>query len=160
MSQNPSRSSLPPDFQEMEFTIEEEEWNEYELDDGVTIKGRLFLGKVIRDPNDPKKMNFDIAPPKWVVYSPTQLRGTPSLELLKDPVKQKEAKKYRAHVKRSHEPWNRYRIIQTAQEVKIKLTVDEILRFEDAYDQKGCPFYSIPNGVAISIKGNEPHHGQ
>ena len=144
----------------MEFTIEEEEWNEYELGDGVTIKGRLFLGKIIRDPNDPKKMNFDISPPKWVVYAPPPLRGDPSLKLLKDPIRQKSTKKYREHVKKNHEPWNRYKIIQTGQEIKIKLTVDEILRFTDAFDQKGCPFYSIPNGVAISIKDNQPQHGQ
>jgi len=99
MSSTPS-PSLPPDYEELDFKIEEEEWNEYELDDGVTIRGRIFLAKIMRDPNDPKKMSFDIAPPKWAVHASTPLRGTPSMELIKDPAKQKIAEKYRMNVKR------------------------------------------------------------
>jgi len=152
--------SLPPDYEEMEFNVEEEEWNEYELEDGVRIKGRIILAKIMRDPNDATKMSFDMAPPKWVVYAPTQLRGTPSIDLIKDVNRQKTAEKFRMRITRSHEPWNRYRILRTAQEVKIKLTVDEILRFTDAFDQNGCPFYQVPNGVAVNIKGNQPQQGQ
>jgi len=152
--------SLPPDFEELDFKVDEEEWNEYELNDGATIKGRIFLAKIMRDPNDPKKMSFDMAPPKWSVYAPTQLRGTPSTELLKDFAKQKTAEKYRVHVNKSHEPWNRYTILRTGQEIKIKLTVDEVNRFKDAYDQNGSPFYQVPNGVAVTIKENKPKQGQ
>ncbi len=36
---------MPRDFEEMEFTIENEEWNEYELKDGVRIRGRIILTK-------------------------------------------------------------------------------------------------------------------
>jgi len=160
MSSTTPHPSLPPDFEELDFKVEEEEWNEYELDDGVIIKGRIFLAKIMRDPNDPKKMSFDIAPPKWSVYATTQFRGTPSAELLKDPSKQKTAEKYRIHVNKSHEPWNRYRILRTGQEVKIKLTVDEVNRFKEAYDHNGSPLYQVPNGVAITIKENKPQQGQ
>lgn len=93
ISANPN-PSLPPDYEELEFRIEEEAWNEYELDDGVTVKGRVFLAKIMSDPNNPKKMSFDISPPKWSVFAATQHRGTPSVELLKDPTKQKDAKKH------------------------------------------------------------------
>jgi len=151
-----TKKSLPPDYEELGFKIEGEEWNEYELDDGVKIRGRVFLGKIMRDPHNPKEMNFDLAPPKWIVYANTHQRGTPSVELLKDPQKQKDAKKYRIHVDRSHEPWNRYTILRTGQEVKVKLTIDDIYRFQDSYDQNGSPLYQIPNGIAISIKDNEP----
>ena len=152
--------SLPPDYEEMEFNVEDEEWNEYELEGGTVIKGRIILAKIIRDPNDATKMSFDMSPPKWVVYAPTHLRGVPSTELLKDPAQQKTAEKFRMRIVRSHEPWNRYRILRTAQEVKIKLTVDEVLRFKDAFDQSGCPFYQVPNGVAVNVKGNQPQQGQ
>ncbi len=158
-SVNP-KPSLPPDYEELDFKIEEEEWNEYELSDGVKIKGRVILAKIMRDPNDPKKMSFDITPPKWAVYASTQLRGSPSSELLKDPSKQKLAEKHRVRVDRSHEPWNRYTILRTRQELKIKLTIDEINRFNDAYDQNGSPFYLIPNGIAVSLKENNPSQGQ
>ena len=150
---------LPHDFEEMEFKVEEEDWNEYELDDGVRIKGRIFLAKIIRDPNDPNKMNFDITPPKWAVYAPPPVRGKPSLELIKDKTKQQSHKKYKVHIDKNHEPWNVYRILRTGQEVKIKLTIDEVNRFDNAFDQSGCPFYSIPNGLAVAIKGNQPQQG-
>jgi len=59
MSQPPSQpSKLPDDYEEMEFTIEDEGWNEYELKDGVRIRGRVVLQKVIRDPNNPNLFNF------------------------------------------------------------------------------------------------------
>ena len=150
---------LPSDYEEMEFKIEEEDWNEYELADDVRVKGRIFLAKIMRDPNDPKKMNFDITPPKWAVFAPPHLRGTPSLELIKDRDKQQSHKKYKVHIDKNHEPWNVYRILRTGQEVKIKLTIDEVNRFDNAYDQNGSPFYSIPNGIAITMKGNKPQQG-
>ena len=88
------------------------------------------------------------------------MRGNPSVELLKDPQKQKEVSKYKVKININHEPWNVYRILRTAQELKIKLTVDEINRFDDSYDQNGSPFYSVPNGIAISVKENKPEQGQ
>lgn len=161
MSQNNPTTPppLPNDYEEMEFNVEEEDWNEYELNDGVRIKGRVFLAKIIRDPNDPKRMNFDITPPKWSVYAPPHLRGSPSLELLQDLQKQKDHKKYKVHIDKNHEPWNIYRILRTGQEVKIKLTIDEILRHDNAFDQNGCPFYSVPNGLTVSVKDNQPQQG-
>lgn len=160
MSDPPKPSPLPPDFEDLEFKVEEEDWNEYELEDGVVIKGRTFVAKIMRDPNDPKKMNFDLAPPKWAVFAPPHLRGKPSLELLKDPSKQKTAETYKVHIDKSHEPWNIYRILRTGQELKIKMAVDEVIRFKDAFDQNGCPFYRVPNGIAVSVKGNQPQQGQ
>lgn len=154
---NPNQ--LPVDYEEMEFKVEEEDWNEYELEDDVRIKGRILLAKLMRDPNDPKKMSFDITPPKWAVFAPPHLRGKPSLVLIKDPVKQKSHKKYKVHIDKNHEPWNIYRILRTGQEVKIKLTVDEIIRFDNAFDQNGSPFYTVPNGISVSIKGNQPAQG-
>ena len=151
---------LPADYEELEFKIEEEDWNDYELADGARIKGRIILAKIMRDPNDPKKISFDLAPPKWAVYAPPHLRGKPSVELIKDPTKQKTYEKYKVHIDKSHEPWNIYRILRTGQEIKIKLAVDEINRFKDAFDQNGSPFYQVPNGVAVSMKGNQPKQGQ
>lgn len=151
---------LPADYEELEFKIEEEDWNDYELSDGARVKGRIILAKIMRDPNDPKKLSFDLAPPKWTVYAPPHLRGKPSLELIKDPTKQKTHEKYKVHIDKSHEPWNIYRVLRTGQEIKIKLAVDEINRFKDAFDQNGSPFYQVPNGIAVSVKGNQPKQGQ
>ena len=55
----PPKNPMPIDFEEMEFTIENEEWNEYEIQDGVRIRGRIILNKIIRDPYNPNTFSFD-----------------------------------------------------------------------------------------------------
>lgn len=42
-------SQQPRDFDELEFSIEEERWNEYELNDGARVQGRVVLTKILRD---------------------------------------------------------------------------------------------------------------
>lgn len=152
-------AKFPSDYDEMEFEIVEEGWNEYELSDGVRIKGRVFLAKIIRDPNNLKNMNFDVTQPKWSIYAPVELRGPPSTELLKDSQRQNACDKYNVHIDRSHEPWNVYRILRTGQKVKIKLTIDEIIRLQDAFDPNGSPFYRVPHGISVLVKGNKPEQG-
>ena len=73
-SVNP-QSNLPDDFEELEFEIEEENWNDYELSDGSRLKARMFLKKIIRDPNKPKQFSFDTIPPIFVVYASVANRG-------------------------------------------------------------------------------------
>ena len=69
------RPTLPDDFEEMEFVVEEENWNEYELDDDSKIKARIILKKIIRDPNNTKLYNFDINPAIFAVHAPQTKRG-------------------------------------------------------------------------------------
>lgn len=45
---------LPEDYEELEFSIGEEEWNEYTLNDGVTLKGRVILRKIEEIPINQK----------------------------------------------------------------------------------------------------------
>jgi len=142
-----SKNPMPIDFEEMEFTIENEEWNEYELKDGVKIRGRIILNKIIRDPYNPNTFSFDFAKPIFAVFAPTALRGETNLEGLgKD-----SSKKFEVHVNRNHEPWNVYRIVKTDQKLKIKLTAREVNRWADKYDKNGLPVYDIPNKVTFDI---------
>jgi len=137
---------MPIDFEEMEFTIENEEWNEYELKDGARIRGRIILKKIIRDPYNPNTFSFDFSNPAWVVSAPTALRGEPSLGRL-----EKDSSKFEVHVNRNHEPWNVYRIVKTDQKVKVKLTATEVNRLADKYDKRGLPVYDVPNRVSFDI---------
>ena len=138
---------MPIDFEEMEFTIENEEWNEYELKDGAKIRGRIILNKIIRDPYNPNTFSFEVAKPVWTVFAPTVLRGETNLEGLgKD-----SSKKFEVHVNRNHEPWNVYRIVKTDQKLKVKLTAREVNRWADKYDSRGLPVYDIPNKVTFDI---------
>ncbi|MEK0354113.1 MAG: hypothetical protein QQN58_06635, partial [Nitrosopumilus sp.] len=104
----PPKNPMPIDFEEMEFIIENEEWNEYELKDGASIRGRIILNKIIRDPYNPNMFSFDFSKPVWVVSARTALRGETNLDGLK-----KDSSKFEVHVNRNHEPWNVYRIVKT-----------------------------------------------
>ncbi len=161
MSHPPSQKPMPEDFEELDFTIEQEEWNEYELNDGVTIKGRAFLAKIIRNPYNPKDMSFNFSIPVWAVYAPPALRGTPDKRnRMEIQANHSASPKYEVHINKSHEPWNIYRILKTGQKLKIKLTIQEINRLTDKYDANGMPSYNVPHGIAVSITGNQPETGQ
>jgi len=146
VTQNPPKNPMPRDFEEMEFTIEGEDWNEYELKDGTRIRGRIILKKIIRDPYNPNVFSFDFSQPIWVVFAPTALRGEPNLDGLK-----KDSEKFEVHVNRNHEPWNVYRIAKTDQKLKVKLTATEVNRLVDKFDKNGLPVYEIPNRVSFDI---------
>jgi len=147
VTQNPpSKNPMPRDFEEMEFTIEDEDWNEYELKDGTRIRGRIILKKIIRDPYNPNVFSFDFSQPIWVVFAPTAMRGEPNLDRLK-----KDSEKFEVHVNRNHEPWNIYRIVKTDQKLKVKLTATEVNRLVDKFDKNGLPVYEIPNRVSFDI---------
>lgn len=149
------RNPLPPDYEEMEFAVESEDWNEYELKDGMMIKARIFLVKLVRDPNNPSNMIFESSPPKWVIYAPAHLRGKPSTDL--EGVISRG--RYKVPVNKTHEPWNVYKILRTGQEIKLKLAIDEVFRYKDAYDAGGCPIYNIPSGTSVLLKDNRPDQG-
>lgn len=138
---------MPKDFDELEFTVENEEWNEYELKDGTTIRGRILLQKITQDPYNPKNYGFKISPPMWVVYAPTSSRGDPNIKLGEKVV----GKKFEVHVNRNNELWNVYRILKTGQKLKLKLTVTEISRFVDKFDSDGLPIYDVPSGASIAF---------
>lgn len=138
---------MPRDFEELDFTVEREEWNEYELKDGTTIRGRIVLQKITRDPYDPKNMGFKISPPMWVVYAPSTSRGESNVALGERVV----GAKFEVHVNKNNELWNVYRIIKTGQKLKLKLTITEISRFVDKFDVDGMPIYDVPSGVSIAF---------
>lgn len=147
------------DYEEMEFKVEREDWNEYELNTGARIKVRILLSQILRDPNNPKNMSFGTSSPIWAIYAPEHLRGIPSTDILSDPTKRAAQSKYKVLVEKNHEPWNVYKILRTGQELKLKLTVDDVYQFKDVYDGKGSPLYHVPHGVTVLVKDNEPDQG-
>lgn len=156
MAQPPPSKPMPLDFEDLDFTVQAEEWNEYELKDGATIRGRIFLSRIQRDPYDPKNMALEFSTPVWVVRAPVSMRGQPNITQ-GQPI---SGEKYEVHVDKSHEPWNVYRIVKTDQKLKIKLAVNEVSRFVDKFDLKGMPVYDVPNGVTINFSEPEPKKGQ
>lgn len=156
MSNPPKPKPFPHDFEDLEFSIEQEEWNEYELKDGATVKGRVFLTKIMRNPYDPKDMKFSFSIPVWAVYAPASMRGPPDKRPPEEIASERKTDpKYEVHVNRNHEPWNVYRILRTGQKLKIKLTIDEVYRYTDKFDGLGLPLYNVPSGIAVNISGQQ-----
>lgn len=156
MSQPSQSKPMPLDFEDLDFTVQAEEWNEYELKDGATIRGRIFLSRIQRDPYDSKNLALEFSTPVWVVRAAISMRGQPNITL-GQPI---SGEKYEVHVDKSHEPWNVYRIIKTGQKLKIKLAVNEVSRYIDKFDLKGMPIYDLPNGVTVTISEPEPKKSQ
>jgi hypothetical protein len=144
-----SIQQYPEDFEELDFSIEEEHWNEYELSDNSRIKARTFLKKIVRNPNNPEEMAFDIHPAVYVVYSPITNRGP------RNNVPQEQEfnnlRSYEVRTRRNDEQWNRYRILRTGQLIRIRLMVTEIRRVIDRFDATGLPFYLVTSGPSIVI---------
>jgi hypothetical protein len=143
----PPPKPMPPDFEELDFSVENEEWNEYELKDGTTIRARVTLTKIHQNPYNPNNFGFKLSQPVWVVYAPYSSRGGTNVKM----GEKVEGPKFEVHVNRSHEPWNVYRILKTGQRLKIKLEVTEVRRFVDKFDADGLPVYEVPNGVNITV---------
>ena len=143
---------LPQDFEEMDFIVEEEVWNEYELNDGARIKARVILKKIVRDPNNPNVMSFDLTQAIFVVYAPSPNRG--ERNNAPRPEEFNTLNQYEMIPTRSDERFNRYRILRTGQLVRVRLTVAEIKRVTDRFDNEGLPFYLVTSSPTILM--NQP----
>src|SRR6266498_4679168 len=142
-------STLPDEFEELDFSIEDEDWNEYELSDNSRIRSRTILNKVLRDPNNPYEIGFRIQPPIYVVYTPQANRGERNNP--PQPQEYNTLPNYEVRINRNDERWNRYRILRTGQTVRIRLMVSDIRRITDRFDNDGLPFYLVTSTPSILV---------
>lgn len=134
-------SQLPPNFEQLDFMVEEEHWNEYELSDGSRIKGRVILQTVRRDPNNSTRLEFMTAPPIFVPYAPPENRGERNNAPREE--EYENLPKYEVRIIRNDERWNRYGVSGRDQIFMIRLTVSMIHRVRDRFTDDGLPFYLI-----------------
>jgi hypothetical protein len=133
-------SQYPDEYEELDFDVVEEHWNEYELDEGgCRLRGRLILRKIISDPAKPDFYAFDFAPVIFTVYAPLTSRGERNNP--PQPAEYEMLPSYEVRIMTSNEKYNRYRIVKTDTLVKIRLIVSEVMRLKDRYDITGTPFY-------------------
>jgi len=155
----PESDRYPDEFEELDFEILDEGWNSYELSDGVTIKGRIFLKKIVTDPNDPNKFAFDIAPIISTVYAPLANRGEKNNPPI--PTEYETLPGYEMKINTNNEPFNVYRILKNGKVLRLKLVVTKITRIVDRFDKDGLPFYILNHGPMVymdkeqSTKGGE-----
>ena len=147
MSRQPQDNPLPNDFEELDFEIVEEHWNEYYLPDNTRIKGRIFLTKLIRDPNNPNNISISTSIPTWVVYANHPNRGERN-----NAPRHEEFNTLPQHEimpTSNNEKFNRYRIQRNGQIIRIRLTVARINRITDRFDNAGLPFFVINSGPIV-----------
>jgi len=151
MSQNPPNVNpeLPNDFDELDFSVEEENWNEYELNDSSRIRTRAILKKVMVDPNNPNAMAFDMNPLIIVVWTPNHLRGARNQE--PTPAEWNTLPNFEVIPQRNDERWNRYRILRSGRLVRMRNTVTRIRRITDRFNNDGMPFFLIDNSPTVVV---------
>lgn len=156
--------SIFPEYEEVDFEVEKEVWNVYELEDGrhrVTLKMRTILTKLLKPrimkPETPppgvplraRKEEFQMSFQNIVVVSscPPELMGEPSppipsAELLQLPTEEINFIPF-------HEDWSVYRLPDSGLKLRVKLVVSSISKVKGRYDQFGYPIYQVQSTNAI-----------
>ena len=116
---------LPGDLEDLEFQIEKEEWNTYELKDSVKIKGRIVITRISRQRNEPPGQYSIQSQNIFVTYAPNSLKGIPATPPSPENIKQSDL--YPVEVVNSNEVWNIYKILNTGDRIKIKLVAKKYL---------------------------------
>lgn len=143
------KDELPDDYEELDFSLEEETWNDYELSDGNRLRARLILKKIRRDPNNPAKIAFDLVPPIFVITSMPANRGEKNHE--PNPQEAFSLPHFEIKIKNSNERANIYRILETGQTLRIKLSVNKIDRVTARFDNEGQPYYLVNAGPLVTM---------
>jgi len=158
-------------FDEVDFEIDKEGWNEYELHDGrhrVTLRMRAILTKIwkpkiiaIEEPvmiGVPKesqsqkkipKDEFQMSFQNIVVVGncPAELMGSPTPPV--PPNELSQLKTEDIEFTAFNEDWNVYTIPSSGMKLKIKLIVSSVGKAIEHYDQFGYPFYVVQSTNAV-----------
>jgi hypothetical protein len=149
-----------PTLEEVEFEIEKEVWNVYELDDKSTIRIRSILVKLLTSsiptavppptggPQGAKGFEFQSVFRNivTVIRCPPELRGKPTPPLASQEIEKlgKIEVGYTPYL----EDWNIYRL-PDGTKLKIKLVVSAVYRIFKQYDPFGYPLYFVNSTNAI-----------
>lgn len=160
-----------PLFEEVDFDVEKEVWNTYELEDGngrVTLKMRCILTKIIKprilqnnlpivgvppemQPAKPlrqEELNMSFQNIVVVSNCPAELMGTPTPPL--PPNELQQANSVEIPFNPFNEDWNVYVLQPSGQKIKVKLVVSAISKIIGQFDQFGYPLYFVQSTNAIA----------
>ncbi len=147
MSTSPGLQPHPKDVEVLKLDILREFWNDYELEDGTLLRGRLILTKAMRPKHGPigpigfgMQAFFDVTAPPDRRGDRGQLPPQDQWEgLPKEPVE----------IVHADEPWNVYRIVQLDALIQVKLVVSSVFHVKGIYDGEGMPFYIVTHGPLL-----------
>ena len=153
-----------PKYEDLQFDIEKEVWNVYELDDKTTLKMRTILTKLLRDtqvrsdesatismvgvPSDAKKLEFQATFQNIVIVAkcPLSLMGDPSppnslQDLASLPTTEVGYTPF-------YEDWNVY-VLPDGLKLRVKLVVSSVSKIQGRWDQFGYPLYHVQSTNAM-----------
>lgn len=145
--------SIPDSFREVEFEIEKEVWNRYELTDNAELRIRCVLIKVLQGPDtgnplttqytgETKNLTNVVPMEGFNLWGPKTTRNFSIEELT-------NARKIPVGFESIREDWNVYRL-SNGTKLKMKLVVAGVMRLQGLYDAHGVPIYNIDSTVIVS----------
>lgn len=140
--------------EEIEFTIDKEGWNTYELTDGTILKIRPIVVKIFKTkPLAPSKgEGFGIAAQNIVVAKArSDKKGVPGPQPL-PPDAIDKAPKTKVGYTEKDEVWNSY-MLPGNKRLRLRLIVTSVARAEGLYDPFGNPIYVV---ASDNITASEP----
>jgi len=144
----------PKSFKELEYRIVREQWNIYTVDDGVVIRARTFLVKLLKGEGPDGKPVYN--PTSGVVVdvrAPPRKKRSPPPEKPPLPEEVEAAKKTEVSIGSApDEPWNEYQFDDGSKtyNLRIRLVVSGIQRVEGLFDAFGDPIYQVSHSTVIA----------
>ena len=144
-------------WEDLEFDIVKETWNTYYLEDGVRIRGRTILKKLMRRKQGSRYEFTADFQNIFITIAPIHLRGKPGSPLTREEMMNAAKIGRPARIVDSREDWNIYLVPDMNMTLKVKLTVVEIYRIPGRYDKHGEPIYAIRSTNVIVPMKKEKH---
>jgi hypothetical protein len=140
--------------EEMDFTIEKEGWNTYELTDGTTLRIRPIVVKIFKTKSlsPGKGEGLGIATQNVVVANARSDRKGPASTQPQQPDVIEKAPKTKVGYTEKDEVWNTY-LLPGNKRLKLRLIVTSVVRAEGLYDPFGNPIYAV---TSDNITASEP----
>jgi hypothetical protein len=141
------------DVEEVEFQIQHEGWNIYELSDRTILRIRpiilkFFKLKGVTAPAAPMGLGIS-AQNVMTVKAKPELKGVPSRTPI-DPVHlETEVEKVEVQAKPFSEEWNQY-TLSDGTPVRVKLVLISVFRTKH-YDQLGEPVYVVKSDNILAV---------
>ncbi len=139
--------------EDIDFKIEGEEWNVYELSDQTVLRIRPIILKFMKQRTAPPAGPTPVGIASqnvMVIRAKPELRGTPSFEFI-DITKIPDSEKTEVSATPFNEPWNRY-VLSDGRKVRLKLVVISVFRVKNKFDQFGQPLYIVKSDNLVSVE--------
>ena len=147
-------NQLPLDYEDLEFKVQEENWNDYEIQGGIRLLARSILVKVMRRKAlTPEALELGSASQDvFITLASDEPRGPPSPLTAEEVSGRVKIDKIRMRIVRSNELWNTYEIVRTGDRIRTKLSVIDVYRVPNRFDKFGYPALIITSGVQVAFE--------